>query len=147
MKKTITKKHSLLKNKTLIVGCGRLGSSMANKCSLERKNIIVLDKDPDAFDRLSDSFGGFTIVGDTTDLSTLEEAYISSAKEVIITTGDDNINVFLAHVARKIYDVPEIYVRLDNPENEVLLKGMSIKAIFPFELSYDKFNVLRGGHK
>lgn len=147
MKKQTTKKRSLLKNKTLIIGCGRLGSSIANKCSLERKNIIVLDKDPDAFDRLSDSFGGFTIVGDTTDLSTLEEAYISSAKEVIITTGDDNINVFLAHVARKIYDVPEIYVRLDNPENEVLLKGMSIKAIFPFELSYDKFNVLRGGHK
>ena len=147
MKKQITKKRSLLKNKTLIIGCGRLGSSMANKCSLERKNIIVLDKDPDAFDRLSDSFGGFTIAGDSTDLSVLEEAHISSAKEVIITTGDDNVNVFLAHVARKIYDVPEIYVRLDSPENEVLLKGMSIKAIFPFELSYDKFNVLRGGHK
>ena len=147
MKKTIAKKRSLLKNKTLIIGCGRLGSSMANKCSLERKNIVVLDKDPDSFDRLSDSFGGFTIVGDTTDLSTLEEAHIASAKEVIIVTGDDNINLYLAHVARKIYDVPEIYVRLDSPENEVLLKGLAVKAIFPFELSYDKFNVLRGGHK
>ncbi len=147
MKKTITKKHSLLKNKTLIVGCGRLGSSMANKCSLERKNIIVVDKDPDAFDRLSDAFGGYTVTGDITDLSLLEEAYISTAKEIIITTGNDNVNLFIAHVARKIYDVPEIYVRLNNPENEILLKGMSIKAIFPFELSYDKFNVLRGGKK
>ena len=147
MKKTITKKHSLLKNKTLIVGCGRLGSSMANKCSLERKNIIVVDKDPDAFDRLSDAFGGYTVTGDITDLSLLEEAYISTAKEIIITTGNDNVNLFIAHVARKIYDVPEIYVRLNNPGNEILLKGMSIKAIFPFELSYDKFNVLRGGKK
>ena len=147
MKKTITKKHSLLKNKTLIVGCGRLGSSMANKCSLERKNIIVVDKDPDAFDRLSDAFGGYTVTGDITDLSLLEEAYISTAKEIIITTGNDNVNLFIAHVARKIQDVPEIYVRLNNPENEILLKGMAIKAIFPFELSYDKFNVLRGGKK
>lgn len=141
------KKRAIIRNKTLIVGCGRLGSSMANKCSLEGKNIIVLDKDPDAFDRLSDTFGGYTMAGDTTDLAFLEEAHITSAKEIIIVTGDDNVNVFLAHVARKIYDVPEIYVRLDNPENEVLLKGMNIKSIFPFELSFDKFNVLRGGKK
>lgn len=147
MKKITIKKHSLIKNKTLIVGCGRLGSSMANKCSLEGKNIIVLDRNSDAFDRLSDSFGGYTMVGDVTDPVFLEEAHISSAKEIIVTTGDDNVNLFIAHIARKIYDVPEIYVRLNNPENEVLLKGMSIKAIFPFELSFDKFNVLRGGKK
>ena len=147
MKKPVTKKRPLLKNKTLIIGCGRLGSSMANKCALERKNIIVVDKDGDAFDRLADTFGGFTLTGDSTDLSILEEAHILSAKEIIITTGDDNINLFLAHVARKIYDVPEIYVRLDNPDNEVLLKGLNVKAIFPFELSYDKFNLLRGGRK
>ena len=147
MKKVVTKKRSLIKNKTLIVGCGRLGSSMANKCSLEGKNIIVLDQNADAFDKLSDAFGGYTVVGDVTDPVFLEEAYVSSAKEIIITTGDDNVNLFIAHIARKIYDVPEIYVRLNNPENEVLLKGMGIKAIFPFELSFDKFNVLRGGKK
>ena len=146
-KKVTTKKRSLLKNKTLIVGCGKLGSSMANKCSLEGKNIIVIDRSQDAFDRLSDTFGGYTIVGDVTDLTFLQEAHISSAKEIIITTGDDNVNLFIAHIARKVYDVPEIYVRLNNPENEVLLKGLSIKAIFPFELSFDKFNVLRGGRK
>lgn len=147
MKKSATKKRSLIKNKTLIVGCGRLGSSMANKCSMEGKNIIVLDANADAFDKLSDSFGGYTMVGDVTDPSFLDEAHVSSAKEIIITTGDDNVNLFIAHMARKIYDVPEIYVRLSNPENEVLLKGMGIKAIFPFELSYDKFNALRGGRK
>lgn len=147
MKKVVSKKRSLIKNKTLIVGCGRLGSSMANKCSLEGKNIIVVDQDVDAFDRLSDTFGGYTMVGDVTDPVFLEEAHVSSAKEIIITTGDDNVNLFIAHIARKIYDVPEIYVRLNSPENEVLLKGMGIKAIFPFELSFDKFNVLRGGKK
>ena len=147
MNKVTPKKRSLFKNKTLIIGCGRLGSSMANKCSLEGKNIIVVDKNADAFDRLSDAFGGLTMVGDVTHLDFLEEAHIATAKEIIITTGDDNINVFVAHIARKLFDVPEIYVRLDSPENEVLLKGLAIKAIFPFELSYDKFNVLRGGRK
>ena len=147
MKKIVTKKRPLFKNKTLIVGCGRLGSSIANKCSLEGKNIIVVDQSADAFDKLSDSFGGYTMIGDVTDPAFLDEAHVSSAKEIIITTGDDNVNLFIAHIARKIYDVPEIYVRLDNPENEVLLKGMGIKSIFPFELSFDQFNVLRGGKK
>lgn len=146
MKKLI-RKPSILKNRTIIIGCGRLGSSMANKCSLEGKNIVVLDKDPDSFDRLSENFGGVTFTCDVTDLQSLEEAHIDFAKEVIITTGDDNVNIFLAHISRKLYNVPEIYVRLDNPENEVLLKGMSIKAIYPLELSFDKFNLLRGGHK
>lgn len=145
--KKIIKKPSILRNRTLIVGCGRLGSSMANKCSVERKNIIVLDHNPDAFDRLSENFGGITSVGDVTDLQFLEDNHIESAKEIIITTGNDNVNIFIAHISRKLYDVPEIYVRLENPENEVLLKGMDIKAIFPFELSFDKFNLLRGGRK
>ena len=78
MKKVAIKKHSFLKNKTIIVGCGRLGSSMANKCSLEGKNIIVVDHSEDAFDRLSDAFGGYTMVGDVTDPAFLEEAHISS---------------------------------------------------------------------
>lgn len=147
MKKPVVKKRSLLKNRTIIVGCGRLGSSMANKCSLEGKNIIVLDHNQDSFDRLSENFGGATMVGDVTDLAFLEEAHIENAKEIIITTGNDNVNIFIAHIARKVFDVPEIYVRLDSPENEVLLKGFAVKAIFPFELSFDKFNLLRGGRK
>lgn len=145
--KKIVKKPSILRNRTFIIGCGRLGSSMANKCSLEGKYIIVMDKDPDSFDRLSDNFGGLAVVGDVTDLAVLEANHIENAKEIIITTGDDNINIFIAHIARKRYNIPDIYVRLDNPENEVLLKGMEIKAIYPFELSFDKFNVLRGVRK
>lgn len=145
--KKIVKKPSILRNRTFIIGCGRLGSSMANKCSLEGKYIIVMDKDPDSFDRLSDNFGGLAVVGDVTDLALLEANHIENSKEIIITTGDDNINIFIAHIARKRYNIPDIYVRLDNPENEVLLKGMEIKAIYPFELSFDKFNVLRGVRK
>lgn len=140
-------KRNLLKNKTLIVGCGRLGISIANKCSEEGKNIMAVDINEDCFDSLSSKFSGYTFVGDVTDLSVLEEANIASAKEVIITTGDDNINLFVALVARKMYDVPNIYVRLDDPSAAVLIQGLKIKAIYPFELSFDKFNLIRGGSK
>ena len=141
------KKTSALKNKTIIVGCSSLGATITNKFSTEGKNLMVIDKNPKNFDRLSDRFSGYTITGDVSDLEVLEEAGIGSCKDIVIVTNDDNLNLFVAHIARKIYDVPNIYIRLTEPDNEILLKGMDIKAIYPLELSYDKFNVLRGGRK
>ena len=138
------KKTSILKNKTLIIGCGRLGASIANADSLSGKNILVVDKDSSSFELLSDLFSGYTFLGDVTDLSLLEEAYITSAKEIIIATGDDNVNLFLAYVARKLYNVPKIYVRLDDPSLEILISDLDVKAIYPFELSLDKFSRMRG---
>lgn len=141
-------KTSLLRNKTLIVGCGRLGSSVANKDSLAGKNVLVVDKNPSAFELLSDRFSGYTFSGDVTDLALLEEASIGSTKEIIIATGDDNVNIFIAHVASQIYSVPNIYVRLDDPSLEILLRGLvNVHPIFPFELSIDKFKLLRGGNR
>lgn len=140
-------KSIVLRNKTLIVGCSSLGATITNKFSTEGKNLMVIDKQPKNFERLSDRFSGYTITGDVTDLDVLEEAGIASAKEIVIVTDSDNVNLFVAHIAKKIYQVPNIYVRLSEPDNEVLLKGMDVKAIYPLELSYDKFNLLRGGRK
>lgn len=140
-------KKALLRNKTLVIGCGRLGSSIANKISKEGKNLLIVDQSRQSFERLSESFSGYTIVGDVTDLDILEEAYISSAKEIIIVTGDDNVNVFLALVARDIYDVPNIYVRLDDPSLTVLIERKNIELILPYQLTFDKFNLVRGGKK
>lgn len=138
-------KTSIIRNKTLIIGCGRLGATVANNDSQLGKNVLVVDRNPDSFDLLSDRFSGYTFTGDPTDLKLLEEAHIGSAKEIIISTGDDNTNVFLAHVAFEVYKVPNIYVRLNDPSLETLLRGMNIHAIYPFELSLDKFTLLRGG--
>ena len=141
------KKGSLLRNKTLIVGCGRLGASIANKDSSSGKNVLVIDRDPNSFEFLSDRFSGYQFTGDATDLSLLEEAFITSTKDIVIATGDDNVNVFLAQVAREIYNVPNIYVRLDDPSLEILLRGLDVHAIYPFELSLDKFLLVRGGKR
>lgn len=138
-------KTSILKNKTLIIGCGRLGSSIANKDSFAGKNVMVVDNDAKSFERLSDRFSGYTFVGDATDLSVLEEASIGSTKEIIIATGNDNVNVYLAQIAHDLYGVPNIYVRLDDPSLEVLLRGINIHSIYPFELSLDKLSLMRGG--
>lgn len=137
------KRNETMRNMTIVVGSGRLGSSIANKSCEMGKHIVVIDNDNEGFNRLSENFSGYEIVGDATDLSILEAGYIKKAREVIVTTGDDNVNIFVAHLARIIYDVPDVYIRLDDPAKEVLILGMGIKAIYPFQLSYDKFNLLR----
>ena len=139
-------RSALLKNKILVVGCGRFGSSIASQYSLKGKNVMIVDNEESSFDKLSENFQGYKFIGDCTDISVLRKANIETANQIIIATGSDNANILIAHIARKIFDVPEIYVRLDEPESETLLKGLKIKAIFPFELSYDEFERL-GGNK
>jgi len=133
-----------MRNKVIVIGCGRLGANIANIASEKGQNVLVIDYNENAFDRLPDSFSGYKVVGDATDLSILEESYIKTAKEIIIATGNDNVNLFLAHVAHILYEVPSIFVRLDDPERGSLLSGMKIKAIYPFELSMNKFNLMKG---
>ena len=135
-----------IKNITLIVGCGRFGASLANKYSQQGKFVMIVDNKPEHFDRLNDNFSGYTFTGDATIVSVLEKAYIAKAKEIIIATGDDNTNILVTHIARKIFNVPDIFVRLDDPESENLIKGLDVKAIFPFELSFDEFTKLKGAH-
>lgn len=136
-------KKALLRNKTLIVGCGRLGASIANKANRDGKNVLVIDQNKTSFELLDDTFSGYTIVGDVLEYKTLEDAYITSAREIIITTGNDNINIFLAMLCRNIYDVPRIFVRLDDPEMSVLLEDKNIDIILPFKLSFDLLERIR----
>jgi len=138
---------SVLRNKYLIIGCGRFGSSIANKYHSQGKNVMIADKNQQSFDILRDDFSGYKFVGDATDVAFLKKAYIESTKELVISTGDDNVNILVAYIARKMFDVPDIYIRLEDPASETLLKGLKVKAIFPFELSSEEFERIKGGNK
>ena len=134
-----------MKNRTMIIGCGRLGASIANYASSQGEDVIVLDAHKASFTKLDDSsFTGYSIACDATDVDELEDAGIKTVREVVITTGDDNANLFLAHVCHDIYQVPSIYVRFDDPEKGMLIQGKKIKPIYPFQLSRDRFNALKG---
>lgn len=133
-----------MRNKTFVIGCGRLGSRLAVHAYQNKERVTVIDTDERAFERLSDGFAGFTQVGDATDVKTLEKLDFANAKTVIIVTGDDNANLFLAHLAYKHFQIPHIYVRFDDPSRAPLIKGMPIKAIYPTQLSFETVKELRG---
>jgi len=125
-----------LRNKFIVVGCGRLGSSLANRASQRGDSVIVIDSFAGSLERLDDSFAGFSIVGDATDRSVLTEQYLRTAETLLITTGDDNVNLFLATLAAKVFEVPKVYVRFADPDFSILVSGLNVQAVYPAELSF-----------
>lgn len=127
-----------MKNKIIVIGAGKLGASIAKELSNRNEDVLVIDLNEVAFNKLDD-FSGFTITGDATDLNVLEKYGVKDAKIIIITTDDDNVNLFLSHVCFYIYDVPQIHVRLSDSDKGKLIENTTIKAIYPFNLSLDYF--------
>lgn len=123
---------------TVVIGCGRLGSHIANIFSDSGKNILIIDMSKDSFRKLSPSFGGLTLVGDATDIDVLIEAKIDKASNVIIVTNIDTINIMIAQLIREYFNVPKIICRLYNPDYECVYQEFSIDTIYPSILSTDK---------
>ncbi|MEF9968351.1 MAG: TrkA family potassium uptake protein [Longicatena sp.] len=139
----------LIKNsnkKVLIVGCGRFGSNLASSLCNANYDVSVIDKDESAFNRLSETFTGFEIVGDASDLDTLKSCEISNCDMVLVATDNDNTNCMIAQIANTIYNIGNVYIRLNDPDKEKLLLGSSIKAIYPSRLSLKEFENISNIH-
>ncbi len=120
---------------TIIVGCGRLGANLANTLSDAGRNVLIMDKDHDAFRRLSSSFGGLSVVGDGTDFDALQEAQIGSASVMVAVTNSDNANIMAAQIARDVFHVDRVIARLYDPERECVYRELGIDTICPAVLS------------
>jgi trk system potassium uptake protein TrkA len=82
--------------KVIIVGCGRVGAYTAASLARLGHNVVVIDKDPDAFRLLPAGFTGATIVGYAFERSVLEQAGISEADALVAATAGDNTNAVAA---------------------------------------------------
>ena len=86
----------------IIVGCGKTGKELAIEFSKEH-NVIVIDKFKSALESLGDDFNGRKILGDALNIKTLENAGIKEADILILSTGNDNVNIVISKVAKKLY--------------------------------------------
>ena len=123
----------------VIVGAGRLGSSLAGSFSAKGYNVVVIDKEASAFRRLPVSFNGFQVHGDATDIDVLLKAGINNAEYFIACTNNDNVNSMVAQIASRIYNIPKVYARLNDTLKGKLLEGYNIQPIYPAELSVKEF--------
>ncbi len=113
----------------IIVGCGRVGSELAKLLSGEGHNIVVIDKNPSAFDRLGGTFNGLTLVGNGFSLSLLKQAGIEKADAFCAVTNGDNTNLVSAQAAKKIFKVPKVIARVYDPQRAHIYKALGLDII------------------
>ncbi|MBP5427465.1 MAG: TrkA family potassium uptake protein [Clostridiales bacterium] len=131
------------KKSAIIIGSGRFGSSLASILYDDNYDVVIVDRDPGAFSNLSEKFSGYQVNLDAYDIISLERVGLKRVQTFVACTGNDNFNSMLCQIARKIYNTEHVYMRMNNPENEVLLEGLNINVIYPFKLSVTEFERLR----
>jgi trk system potassium uptake protein TrkA len=121
----------------IVVGCGRLGALLASRLSLRGMEVVVIDRQEDAFAGLAPEFSGFRVAGDATELGVLRKARVGEAHAVIVTTRDDNTNMMVAQVARKVFGVHHALARVFDPAREAIYHGLGLETVCPTTLAAD----------
>jgi len=122
----------------IVVGCGRLGSMIANRLSRDGHHLTVVDNREAAFAALSPEYSGFRVEGDATAMATLREADVGQADVVVVATESDNINLMVGQVAQKLFGVRRVIARVSEPERESVFYELGLETICPATLVSDE---------
>ena len=118
-----------------IVGCGRLGSMLAENLANNGYDIAIIDRNAKNLETLGSGFNGLRIKGVEFDNDVLIDAGIKQADCLIAATPFDNINITVALVAKKIFSVPRIIAKINDPQKKRVYDSLAIETINPIELS------------
>jgi trk system potassium uptake protein TrkA len=115
--------------RVVVVGCGRVGAGLALALAAKGDEVVVIDKDPGAFERLGEDFRGQVLEGVGFDRDVLEAAGIGGADGLVAVTGGDNSNVVTARVAREVYRVPKVIARIQDPRRAEFYEELGVTTI------------------
>src|SRR5579884_2058896 len=99
----------------VILGCGRVGSTLARMMYRDGHNVTIIDQQSEAFRRLGTKFKGNRIVGNGIDEDVLRRAGIENADIFVAVTQGDNRNIMAAQIARKVFNVKTVIARIYDP--------------------------------
>ncbi|HWO50688.1 MAG TPA: TrkA family potassium uptake protein, partial [Ornithinibacter sp.] len=99
----------------VIMGCGRVGASLARAIERVGHEVAVIDQDESSFRRLGTSFDGRTVTGVGFDRNTLRAAGIDHAYAFAAVSSGDNSNILAARVARETFGVEHVAARIYDP--------------------------------
>jgi trk system potassium uptake protein TrkA len=117
--------------KIIILGCGRVGATLATMMDRTGHTVTIIDYSSDAFQRLESSFGGQTIMGDGIDEEVLRRAGIEEADVFAAVTNGDNRNIMACQIATKIFAVPKVICRIYDPIRTEVYQKLGLEVICP----------------
>jgi trk system potassium uptake protein TrkA len=115
--------------KVVIVGCGRVGSGLANSLAEEGHHVVIIDKSKRAFRRLDAGFVGKMIVGSGFDRDALASAGAHEADALAAVTSGDNSNILCARIARENYQIPNVVARIYDPRRAEIYQRLGIPTV------------------
>lgn len=118
----------------IVVGCGRVGASLAVVFDTPENEVSIVDIDPSSFARLNGEFEGRKVVGQGFDEDVLLAAGIEDCDAFAAVTSQDNVNLMASEVARRLYKVPHVITRLINPERLDLYRQLGLDHVCDTEL-------------
>lgn len=113
----------------IVVGCGRVGTGLARDLDDGGHSVAVVDRNPEAFRRLPDGFGGTTHAGVGFDREVLRRAGVERADAVVAVTNGDNSNVVVARVAREAFDIQHVVARIYDPSRARIYERLGIATV------------------
>jgi trk system potassium uptake protein len=113
----------------VIMGCGRVGASLAQEIESRGHSVAVIDQNPEAFRRLSGDFGGQKVTGIGFDRDTMVQAGIEDTYAFAAVSDGDNSNVLAARVARETFGVANVVARIYDPKRAEIYQRLGIPTV------------------
>lgn len=115
--------------RVVIMGCGRVGAALASELDAAGHDVVVIDRDPESFDRLPDGFAGRTVTGAGFDRAVLEEAGVREAGAFAAVSSGDNSNIISARVAREAFGVERVIARIYDAGRAEVYERLGIPTV------------------
>jgi trk system potassium uptake protein TrkA len=123
--------------KALIIGCGRVGSSIARQLLKEGWDVTVVDENEDALSRLGENWPGAFLVGHGMDTDLLREAGIEEMDAVVAATDGDNTNIVIGQVAQKRFGIQCVIARILDPARADFYAERGLRIVSPTKTAID----------
>ncbi|HLZ58386.1 MAG TPA: TrkA family potassium uptake protein [Ktedonosporobacter sp.] len=115
----------------VILGCGRVGATLATKMDQAGHNVSVIDLNNDAFQRLDPRFKGEKIVGNGLDEEVLKRAGIEEADAFAAVTNGDNRNIMASQIAKEIFHLDKVICRIYDPLRQSTYDELGLETYCP----------------
>ncbi|WP_298252811.1 TrkA family potassium uptake protein [uncultured Arthrobacter sp.] len=122
----------------VIMGCGRVGVSLAHTLDESGHSVAIIDQDDRAFRRLRAGFGGRKVTGVGFDRDTLMSAEIEGAYAFAAVSSGDNSNILATRVARETFHVPHVVARIYDPGRAEIYQRLGIPTVAAVRWSADQ---------
>jgi trk system potassium uptake protein TrkA len=113
----------------IVLGCGRVGAELCYRLYKSGHQVVVVDSNRQAFNRLHPDFRGRTLEGEGLAESVLERAGIREADGLAAVTNSDTLNAVAAHIARAFYDVPNVVARNYDPNLRSIIEAFGLQTV------------------